>query len=274
MKTKITVIVDNISNSELGLEGEWGLSLLVEYDNKKILLDTGGSNLFLKNLKGLGFDVEDIDYGVLSHAHYDHGNGIPAFLKENAKAKFFLRDAAKEKCYHKRRFFRIYIGIPKKLIKNYPERIELVTGDYKLIDGVYLIPHKSQGLASIGEREKMYIRKDHKWFPDDFAHEQSLVLDTDKGLVILNSCSHGGVENIINEVQNTFPEKRIYGYIGGLHLFNKSNEEILNVAKAFKEKNIQYICTGHCTKNRAFGILKNELGENIEQLRVGLEINI
>ena len=178
------------------------------------------------------------------------------------------------RCYHKRRFFRVYIGIPKKLINKYPDRIELVSGDYKLMDGVYLIPHKSSGLSSIGVREKMYVRKNHKWYPDDFAHEQSLVLDTEKGLVILNSCSHGGVENIINEVQETFPEKRIYGYIGGLHLFNKSEEEILNVAKAFKDKNIECIYTGHCTKNRAYGILKNELGERIEQLKVGLEINI
>ena len=270
METKITVIVDNISN--LGLEGEWGLSILVEYNSKKILLDAGGSNLFLTNLKELGFDVADIDYGVLSHAHYDHGNGMPGFFKNNTKAKFYLRDATAENCYHKRRFFRVYIGIPKHVLRDYPDRVEFVSGDYKLTDGVYLIPHKSQGLSAIGEREKMFVRNNHRWFPDDFAHEQSLVIDTDKGLVILNSCSHGGVENIINEVQDSFPDKRIYGYIGGLHLFNKSEEEILAVAKVFKDKNIEYICTGHCTKNRAYGILKEQLGDKLQQLKVGLEI--
>ncbi|SHJ31507.1 MBL fold metallo-hydrolase [Pseudobutyrivibrio xylanivorans] len=272
MDTKITVTVDNISN--LGLEGEWGLCLLVEYDGNKILLDTGASGLFLNNLKSLGFDVADIDYGVLSHAHYDHGNGMPLFFKNNSKAKFYVRDSVETNCYHKRRFFKIYIGIPKKVLKEYPDRIEKVSGDYKIMDGVFLIPHKSKGLSLIGKREKMYVKENHRWLPDDFAHEQSLVIDTDKGLVILNSCSHGGVENIINDVQDSFPEKHIYGYIGGLHLFNKSEEEILEVAKVFKEKNIQYICTGHCTKNRAFGILKNELGDKLEQLKVGLEINI
>ncbi|SDH41305.1 7,8-dihydropterin-6-yl-methyl-4-(beta-D-ribofuranosyl)aminobenzene 5'-phosphate synthase [Pseudobutyrivibrio sp. 49] len=272
MGAKITVIVDNISN--MGLEGEWGLSLLIEFSDKKILLDTGASNLYLSNLKSLGFDVADIDYGVLSHAHYDHGNGMPSFFKNNSKAKFYLREETLENCYHKRKFFRVYIGIPKHVLRDYPDRIEKVSGDYKLMEGVYLVPHKSEGLSLIGKREKMFIKANHKWFPDDFAHEQSLVLDTKKGLVILNSCSHGGVENIINEVQSTFPEKRIYGYIGGLHLFNKSEEEILSVANTFKEKNIEYICTGHCTKNRAYGILKSELGDKLEQLKVGLEINI
>lgn len=274
MKTKITVIVDNISNEELNLTGEWGLCLLIEYGDKKVLLDTGGSNLFLNNLKGLGLAVEDVDYGVLSHAHYDHGNGIPGFFENNHNAKFYLREGAVEKCYHKRRFFKTYIGIPKNLIKSYPERIELVSGDYKLTEGIFLIPHNTPGLEKSGIREQMYVKKNFRFYPDNFSHEQSLVIDTDKGLVIFNSCSHGGVENIINEVEATFPGKHIYGYIGGLHLYNKSEEEILNVAKAFKDKNIEYICTGHCTKNRPYKLLKEELKDKLNQFKVGLEITI
>lgn len=272
MSTKVTVIVDNISNDELNLSGEWGLSFLIEHEGKTILLDAGSSNLFLKNLKALGFAVDDIDYGVLSHGHYDHGNGILTFLQNNSKAKFYLRDAALEKCYHKRKFFRIYIGIPKHLKRKFPDRIEIVTGDFKLMDGVYLIPHKTSGLEVNGIREKMYVKRNHRFYPDDFSHEQSLVLDTKDGLVIFNSCSHGGVENIIKEVQATFPEKKISGYIGGLHLFNKTEEEILDVAKVFKDKNTEFIYTGHCTKNRAYKILQEELGEKVKQLKVGLQI--
>ena len=138
-----------------------------------------------------------------------------------------------------------------------------------------MIPHSGADLSEIGKREKMFVRDGHRWVPDDFAHEHSLVLETDKGLIILNSCSHGGVENIINEVQKAFPENpHIYGYIGGLHLFNKSEEEILKVAQVFKDKKIDCIYTGHCTKNRAYGILKDQLQEHIEQFKVGLEIII
>ena len=181
--------------------------------------------------------------------------------------------------------FHKYIGIPRKILTKYADRIEMVSGDYKLTDGVWLIPHKTAGLGSIGERELMYRKTRRGWMPDDFAHEQSLVLDTDKGLVIinscshggaviLNSCSHGGTENIINEVKATFPDKKVYGLIGGFHLFNKSEEEVREVASKIRGTGIDYVCTGHCTKGKAFGILKEELGDMVEQMKVGYWIVI
>jgi len=270
MNTAITVIVDNISSE--GVCGEWGLSLLIEYGDKKILADAGASDLFSSNLKKLGFDIVDIDYATLSHAHYDHANGMPRFFKENSRAKFYLRDSIAENCYAKKFFFRKYIGIPRNVLTDYQDRIEVVNGDYKLCEGAYLIPHKTEGLAAIGKREMMYKRTAHGWTPDDFSHEQSLVLDTDKGLVIINCCSHGGVVNIINEVRETFPEKHVYGIIGGFHLFNKSETEISAVAKAIKDTGIDYVCTGHCTGKRAYNIMEQELGDKIQQLHVGLKI--
>ena len=271
MKTRITVIVDNISN--MGIDGEWGLSILVEYVDKLILVDTGASDLFLKNMERLGIDVRNIDYAVLSHAHYDHSNGMPAFFDNNTKAKLYLRNGTAEDCYAKKFFFKKYIGIPKNLLRDYPDRIEMVSGDYRIIDGVYLIPHKTNGLSSIGKREMMYRRTLNGWLPDDFSHEQSLVLDTDKGLVIINSCSHGGAANIINEVQTSFPEKHVYGLMGGFHLFNKSNDEIRELAKKINNTGIEYVCTGHCTKERAYSILKEELGDKLEQMKVGYQID-
>ena len=84
MNNKMTVIVDNTPYN--GISGEWGLSILVEHDGKNILVDAGASDLFVENMKALGKNIDDVDYGVLSHAHYDHANGIPRFCKENKKA--------------------------------------------------------------------------------------------------------------------------------------------------------------------------------------------
>ena len=270
MNTKLTVIVDNISNE--GMCGEWGLSILAEYKDRKILIDTGGSALFLDNMRKLGIDVNDIDYGVLSHAHYDHANGMPAFFENNSHAKFYLREDAAENCYKKKFIFHKYIGLPRNVLRDYPDRIEKVSGDYRLMEGAFLIPHKTGGLAEVGKRELMYRKISAGWIPDDFSHEQSLVLDTDKGLVIINSCSHGGAVNIINEVRDTFPGKHVYGLIGGFHLFNKKDDDIRNVARKIKETGIDYICTGHCTGQRAFDILKEELGEGLDQLSTAFEM--
>ncbi|MCR5300810.1 MAG: MBL fold metallo-hydrolase [Lachnospiraceae bacterium] len=271
METKLTVIVDNTPYN--GMSGEWGLCILAQHGNNNILVDTGSSALFLENMKKLGLAVEDVDYAVLSHAHYDHGNGMPYFFSENHKARFYLQEAAAPNCYAKKFIFRKYIGIPKNVIKDHSDRIEYVSGDYKLCEGAYLISHKTPGLDMIGRRELMYVRSGHRYRPDDFAHEQSLVLDTDKGLVIINSCSHAGVINIINEVRTAFDDRHIYGYIGGMHLFNKSEEEIRSVARSIGESGLDYICTGHCTKERAFAVMKEELGDKIEQFHVGMTIS-
>lgn len=266
----ITILVDNRSCDGIG--GEWGLSVLVSHDGTNILLDAGASDLFLENMQKLGINVEDIDCAVLSHAHYDHANGLPAFLEKNRTAKLYVRDHTAADCYAKKLFFRKYIGIPRKMLDKYSDRIEKVSGDYKITDGVWLIPHKTKGLDSIGRRELMYRKTAAGWMPDDFAHEQSLVIDTAKGLVILNSCSHGGAYNIINEIKESFPDKHVYGLIGGFHLFNKSDEEIREFAGKVRDTGIEYICTGHCTRERAYGILKEELGSIVHQMHVGYRI--
>lgn len=265
---KATVLVDNIKSGDI--KGEWGLSIYIENNGKNILLDVGASPLFLKNAKALGLSVGDVDAAVLSHAHYDHADGMRAFFEENQKAKFYLRESAGENCYFKKFFIKKYIGIPKKILSDYENRFVFLSGDFELFDGVYLIPHKTSGLDSIGKRENMYRKEKDGWKPDDFSHEQSLVIETEKGLVIFNSCSHGGAVNIINEVSRTFPDKTVFALIGGFHLFNKPSREVREVGKRIAETGIQYVCTGHCTKEKAFAVLKEELGERLHQLKVGM----
>lgn len=266
MKAKI--IVDNISDGKVS--GEWGLCVYIEYNGKKILLDAGASALFVHNAEIYGINLDDIDIAVLSHAHSDHANGMQYFFEKNSRAKFYLQKDAGENCYVRKFIFHKYIGIPKGTIKKYGDRIVFVNGEHTLCDGVYLIPHKTQGLDSIGIRENMYIKKNGKWLPDDFSHEQSLVFDTEKGLVIFNSCSHGGADAIINEVGSAFPDKRVYALIGGFHLFNKSEKEIMEFADKIRKTNIAHLYTGHCTGQRAYDILQNELGDIIHSLHVGL----
>ena len=268
MKTVMSVVIDNKACN--GLKGEWGLSIVVDYKGKKILVDAGASDLFIDNMAKMNIDIRDIDYAMLSHAHFDHANGIPAFFKKNDKAKFYIRETTKDNCYAKRLFFYKYIGIPKRMMDEYADRIEVVSGDYELMDGVYLLPHKTANLENIGKKEKMYLKTDNGYIFDNFAHEQSLVVDTDKGLVIINSCSHGGAVNIINEVKNTFKDKHIYGIIGGFHLYNKKDAEVLEVAECIKDTGIEFVCTGHCTEERAYNILKGVLKDKLIQLHSGL----
>ena len=267
---KATVLVDNIPLGELS--GEWGLSIYIEYGEKTVLLDTGSSKLFLKNAKMLGKNIKKVDYAVISHAHYDHANGMKAFFEINDKAKFYLREGSKENCYGKRWIFHKYIGLPRRILKNFSERIEFAAGDYELCPGVYLIPHKTDGLSEQGRINNLYIKDSNGYRFDDFKHEQSLVFETEEGLVIFNSCSHGGAEVIIREITETFSGKKIKAMIGGFHLFRRTEDEVRAFARKVLETGIEEIYTGHCTGEAAYKVLKEELGDRVHQLHVGLVI--
>lgn len=264
------VLIDNITKNDL--IGEWGLSFYIEYNGHQILLDTGASGNFAENAKKLGVNLEEIECGVLSHAHYDHSDGMPTFFEKNQTASFYLRKGAAENCYGKKWIFSKYIGIQRGVLEKYADRIKYVEGDYELMEGVYLIPHKTPGLEKIAKKVNLYVKENGKMFPDDFAHEHSLVFDTPEGLVIFNSCSHAGVDNIITEVAATFPEKEISAFVGGFHLFQSSKEEVRALAESVRETGIIKIITGHCTGDEAFAVLKEELGDIVEQLYTGMEI--
>lgn len=267
---KAVVLIDNIADS--ALKDEWGLCVYIEHEGKKILLDTGASSKFTENAKKLKVDLSEVDYAVLSHAHYDHADGMEPFFNHNSKAKFFLKEECKENCYGRKLIFSKYIGIKKGILGKFNHRIEYVKGDTEITNGVYLVPHKTENLELIGKKAGMYKRIDKKWQPDNFDHEQSLVIDTDKGLVIFNSCCHGGADNIIKEVSATFPGKKIYAIIGGFHLFESPDSEVKALSKRIEETGISLVYTGHCTGKKAYKILKENLGEKCNQLYVGCVI--
>ena len=87
-RIEITVLIDNAASEPLA--AEWGLSILIAVDGRKILLDTGSGQRFAQNAQLLGIDLSDVEFGVLSHAHYDHADGLDAFFAANGKAPFLL----------------------------------------------------------------------------------------------------------------------------------------------------------------------------------------
>lgn len=267
---KATILIDNLTKGTLA--AEWGLSVYIEYRDHRILLDTGASDRFARNAEQLGIDLGAVEFAVLSHAHYDHADGMAAFFERNQEAPFYLREGSRENCYGKRWIFHKYIGIRRGYLEQYRERIRYAKERQELAPGVCLLAHSTQGLASFGARNHLYVKQRGHYFADDFRHEQSLILDTEKGLIILSSCSHAGADNIINEVSAAYPGKRIRAMIGGFHLYHTSEEGVRALAGRIRATGIEKICTGHCTGDAAFQILKEELGEQVCQLYTGMEI--
>ena len=250
---------------------EWGLSIWICHNGHEILLDTGASETFLQNAEKLGVQIQNVEAGVLSHAHHDHANGMAAFFEANAAAKFYLRAGCRENCYGEKDVLE-YIGIRKGDLSRYQERIVYAEGDYVLYPDVFLIPHKTPNLEQIGKQAQMYTEQNGVLQPDDFAHEQSLVFRTEKGLVIFNSCSHSGADNIIREIAETFPNEKLYALIGGFHLYRSSDAEVRAFAERLRATGMERIYTGHCTGAQAMVILQEELGSRVQPFHTGMEI--
>lgn len=277
---KLTALIENKATGNL--IGEHGLAVHIEYNGKQYLLDTGASNKFMDNANQLGIDLKNIETAILSHCHYDHSSGYVGFFSKNSKAKVYLQSAARELCYAKMGLTKIYNGIPQGILNTYNDRFVFVDGDYQIDEGIWLISHKTIGLAVKGKKAHMYRKTEKGFVPDDLQHEQSLVFEVGNGLVILNSCCHGGVDNIIEEVMEMFHGKEVLAIIGGFHLMGITGtksmsgkpKDVRALGKRLFDLNIKHIYTGHCTGNPAYKILKEELGERLQYFSTGTIVEL
>lgn len=266
----IKVLIENTTDSEL--KCEHGLSLYIEYKDKRILLDAGSTEAFAENAADMGVDLKTVDLAFLSHGHYDHSGGFGAFIKENQKAPVYAMERVVGGYYSTSGGSLHGIGIPVEVLNGLKERFALVTDVTKVAEGITLVPHDTPGLEKQGKRAGLYYQKglalNCDLVPDDFAHEMSVVFETDEGLVICNSCSHGGLQNIVREVKEVFPGSKILAYVGGLHMKGRENgeeictfstEEVKALTDFIKTEDIQLLITGHCTGAPAMKLLGKDL---------------
>lgn len=277
---KLTVLIEN--KAPEGLIAEHGLSVFIEYNQKYYLLDAGASGSFLDNADKLEIDPGRVDAAVLSHAHYDHSGGYPAFFNRNRRAGVYLQSSSGEDCYKEAGETIRYIGIPKGTLNRYRERFHYVEGKYKLDEGVWLIPHNPKTASARAAAAHMLRYIGEGYAADNFSHEHSLVLEGRDGLVVLNSCCHSGADRVALEVMEAFPGCKIAALIGGFHLMGPSGtdsmnaepEEVSELARRLADMGVEHIYTGHCTGDPAYAILKKILGEQIGYLGTGTVIEI
>jgi len=181
---KIFTLIEDSRKEHSGLAVEHGLSLYFKQGGKRILFDTGASDLFVYNATLMGIDLSKVDICVISHAHNDHTGGLKHFLELNSKAKVYMRKEAAEDYYIKRAFKFRKAGIDPKVFERYSDRIVFLEQDTEIAEGVYaasIDKHRSYpGFASL-----MYKMQDSKLVRDDLAHELFLAVKGREGVVVL-----------------------------------------------------------------------------------------
>ena len=276
---KCRILMDNTPDSEGRLQCEHGLSLMFSVGGQQWLLDTGATGLFAENAQQIGIDLNDIDYLVLTHAHYDHTGGLEVFLKENDHAPVFLSDKITDNSYYsKRNDGKRNIGIRHELLEKYPERFLRLTGNRWITPDVAVISSFGNDFPK-PKGNRMLYHRDH---PDTFNHELALVVRTCKGNVVFTGCAHNGLLNILHAAQRFAPEAPIIAAIGGTHLIDpregqsfESEDEIKAIANALTTDfpGIRLI-TGHCTGQAARQILMEKMGIRLEWFCCGYEVEM
>lgn len=272
---KITVLMENTALEGCGLTPEHGLSLYIEHRGKRLLLDAGSSGKFADNAQALGIDLSSVEAAALSHGHYDHADGLRRFFQINDRAKVYVRPGADGPHFSMGKDGPYFIGIHRDICTQFRDRFAAVEGLYELTEGAWLVPDMVRETSGRSDG-LLYKRGEDDFIPDDFRHEQSLVLEGEKGLVVLNSCSHGGIVNIVRGVLDQFPGKKVYAVVGGLHMaakgqgaLNCTPEYVFQVADALKELGVEEIYTGHCTGEIALGLLRERFGPGCHALATG-----
>ncbi|MEJ2765120.1 MBL fold metallo-hydrolase [Photobacterium sp. MCCC 1A19761] len=280
---ELTTLVDNSRLADRpDLAVERGLSLHVKTQGRQILFDAGSSQIFCDNATRLNIDLQTVDAAVISHRHHDHCNGITHFLDCNAEAPVYFR-ACDEAAYSFRAFgFKSNVGIAKDLLEKAGERVKFVSQMTEILPGVFVVTELSHQYEQPKGNQYLFTDAGQGRKPDTFEHELMMVVKEEDGLVVFTGCAHHGVLNMVETALSLFPDTRIKAVVGGFHLvglpllngIGGTPQDIEAIGRTLLGYPIDKLYTGHCTGMKAFGILKEVLGERLEHLPTGRHVVI
>ncbi len=225
----ITILFDNYVFSK-GLKSGWGFSCIIKGVEKTILFDTGGDgDILFYNINKLNVNPKEIEYIVISHNHWDHIGGLLSILERNNNVSLYLPASDNSISIQK-------VESLKILLKKEPVEI---------CKDVFLT-------GEMGTNIK----------------EQSIILNTNRGLIVITGCAHPGIVDILKKAKDII-DKDIYFVLGGFHLKAMTDNEINEVIREFKNLNVLKVGPTHCTGDKAIKLFKSEYDENFVKIGVG-----
>ena len=232
---ELVIVYDN-NPFDNRLRTAWGFSCLIRLPQETILFDTGGdSSTLLYNMRQLQIDLAEVDAVVLSHIHGDHVGGLSGFLEQNSAVTVYLPQSFPQSF--------------KDEVKASGANVEEVYEARGLFSGVYTTGELGHG-----------------------TREQSLIITTTKGLVIITGCAHPGVVNIIRKAKEIVPDNKVYLVMGGFHLSGASSAQIESIIDGFVDLAVENVAPCHCSGDGTRRLFKERYGQNYIESGVGKRI--
>jgi 7,8-dihydropterin-6-yl-methyl-4-(beta-D-ribofuranosyl)aminobenzene 5'-phosphate synthase len=279
----IALIENDLADQHADLVAEWGLSLYIKHQEKKILFDTGAKGALVRNAERLGVDLSQVDLVVLSHHHFDHGGGLPAFFAVNDHAKVYLRRPPDGEAYFRALLVvNRFVGLEEGLLDRYQDRFVYIDNFTEILPGAYIFTDIVRQHELPKGNRYLYLKQPTGHIHDSFSHELVLALRDEGGLVVFTGCSHSGAVNMIQTVAQRFPNDRIKGVVGGFHLVGiptlntmaGGKREMIDLARTMLQLPVDAYWTGHCTGQKAYAVLKTVLGARLAELHTGTTVTV
>ena len=269
---KVTALMENTSARE-DCVGEFGLSFLIEANGRRVLFDAGQSEATLQNARALGIDMALVDTAVLSHGHFDHANGLPAFLRVNGAAPVYARVGYDGNQYarHNPAEPDEYIGVSPELKDN--DRVRVIADErYDLGDGFTIVSYAKSEPAFPIEHFGLYRDEPEGLVPDRFEHEQCLLVEEGDVRMLMTGCTHRGIRNVMHWSAGDAPTH----VIGGFHFMKVPPEDTAYLNAAANDLlsfPAQYF-TCHCTGLDQYRYLKQRMGDRLDYIAAGQSIEL
>ena len=267
---------------------EFGLSMHVESrrgsESRNLLVDFGFTSGTLdNNLAMLGIAPESIDALILSHGHYDHFGGLAGFLQRNhARIRADLPlYVGGEECFCSRE---LIIGKPQDFgaldrkaladarLKVVFAEVPSVVASHAFTTGHIPVASFEKVLSptrmTVGVKDGLGCFPDKlpegkrtaTVVPDDFEHEQATCFNVKgRGLVVLTSCSHRGVVNVVKRAVDVSGVTKVHAVMGGFHLAPHKEEYVRETVAALKTINPDHVIPMHCTGEAFTDIVQQEM---------------
>jgi len=271
-KDRVTILYDAFSDNK-AVTKDWGFSALVEHDGKRILFDTGNNQeIFERNVKALNVDLTKIDFAVISHRHADHATGLKYLLKIKPDVTVYVPadgDNGFGDSEFPQVFYRPEPSLPAKMRyfdSAYPGHLRsgklYDTGHFVLVDkltevapGIFLL----YTVSAIPRTLEL--------------PELTLAIKGPHGLMLVDGCSHTGIEEILQAASAVDPHTHIV--FGGFHLVRTPVPDIDRLVDSLKNKwKLDKIAPGHCTGEPAFLRLQKAFGDDYLYAGAGTRLEI
>jgi len=262
---RLICLVDNAVLSHSPFWGEHGLAFLVESADGRVLFDTGASGtVLMHNLEVAGIAPETINALVISHGHHDHTGGLAAFLERRPGLPFYAHSDLLRERFSQREGEMRAVGIPLALetLRHLAE-LRLSAEPQEVLPGIWTSGEITDRPEPEGRSAHHFVRGEKGLEPDPYRDDMALVLETERGLVLLCGCCHAGLLNTLAHVERTF-QQPVVAIIGGTHLISADADHLERVRQKMLEmESVRDIYLNHCSGETAFLTLLMTLGPGV-----------